>query len=366
MINPKVKVKIADLKAGMQGLDLVGNIVSIQKRELKNERGESVYYYGIIGDETGTISFTAWMFPSTVRAGDVVEIRKASVREYKGVNRLYIDSGSEVIMRPGDTVQVKRSYSQMKIRDVSTSQPFVTIEGKITGVRQKELERDGKKLTIYYGDLEDDTGRIRVSSFDRPLSEGEFIRIEGARVSEYNGRYRLTLGNRTTVTPIKQSVTIQERIYDIQEIKSPIGGVTLNGFIVSVGPKSGLVIRCSVCNNRLDDIHCPDHPESPIKYDLFVYFTMDDGTGSIQCTGGRSVFLDQIGFSEDEFNSSNKKVSRRTVSGLIQERLLGRAVVARGDISKGQGGFTLRLSSIVDVDDEFLKKLTVRMGADFQ
>ncbi len=360
------RVKISDLHAGMQNVDIVGSVVSLQKKELKNDRGESVYYYGILGDETGTISFTAWMFPSTVRSGDTIEIKRASVKEYKGVNRLYVDSNSEVIMRPGETVQVKRSYSQIKIKDISMTQPYVTLEGRISNVKQKELERDGKKTQMYYADLDDDTGRIRVSSFDRPLKEDGFVRIEGAKVSEYNGRFRITIGSRTSVAEIKPSFKVGERVYDIREISSPIGGITVSGFVVSMGEKSGLVIRCSACNQRLDDIHCPDHPEAPISYDIFAYFNIDDGTGNIQCTGGKNVFLKELGFTDEQFTPANKAITRRSVFSGLQEKILGKAIVANGDVSRNQAGLSLRLSSFSHVDEEFVKKLMTHMEADFQ
>lgn len=366
-MNDSVKrLKISELAPGTQNVDILVSVVSLQRRELKNERGESVYYYGILGDDTGTISFTAWIFSPTVKIGDVVEIKKASVREYKGINRVYIDSGSEIIMHPGESMDVKRSYSQIKIKDLSTAQPYVTVEGQISSVREKELDRDGKKTMMYYGDLEDDTGKIRLSSFEKPLKEGTFIRMEGAKVSEYNGRLRITLGSRTEVTEIKPSFQVGERLYDIDDISSPIGGVTVNGFIVSLGQKSGLVMRCSVCNSKLDDIHCPNHPEALVVYDLFAYFTLDDGTGSIQCTGGKAALLSHLGFTQEEYTPENKKISRRLVSSLLQEKLLGRTVVIEGDVARNQSGISVRISSLNYVDTEFMKKLEARMGADFQ
>ena len=360
------RLKISELTPGTQNANILASIVSLQRKELKNERGESVYYYGILGDDTGTISFTAWIFPQTVRIGDVVEIKKASVREYKGINRVYIDAGSEVIMHPGETMDVRRSYSQLKIKDLSTAQPYVTVEGRVSNVREKELERDGKKTMMYYGDFDDDTGKIRISSFEKPLKEGSFIRMEGAKVSEYNGRLRITVGSRTDITEIKPSFQVGERLYDIHDINTPLGGVTVNGFIVSLGPKSGLVMRCSVCNNRLDDLHCPDHPEAPVVYDLFAYFTLDDGTGSIQCTGGKTALLSHLGFTQEEYAPENNKISRRLVLSRLQEKLLGRAVVIEGDVTRNQSGTSVRISSLNYMDTDFMKKLEARMGADFQ
>ena len=360
------KVKISSLSAGMQDIDIVVNVVSLQQKTLKNDRGESLYFYGIAGDETGTMSFTAWVFPAAIRASDVIEIKHCSVREYKGVNRLYIDSGSEVIMRPGEKIEVKRTYSRPNLRDLTTTQPYVSGEGRSSFVKEKELEREGQKSMMYYADLDDDTGRVRVSSFDRALNEGETIRIEGAKVSEYNGRLRLTIGSKTVVTPVKATFATGPRLCDIGELSSPVGGLSISGFVVSVGEKSGLVVRCSECNARLTDIPCPDHPGAPMLYDMFVYFTFDDGTGSVQCTGGKSAFLSFLGYSEDEFVPGTKSISRSTVFTRVQENLLGKSLLLDGDVSRNPRGLTFRVSSVRRMEEAFLNTLSQRMGADFQ
>ena len=75
MMNGEEFPQISTLEPGKQNMSLKAKIVSLQQRKIKNEKGETVYFYGILGDQSGTISFTAWAFPATIQAGDVVEIK---------------------------------------------------------------------------------------------------------------------------------------------------------------------------------------------------------------------------------------------------------------------------------------------------
>lgn len=366
MISQDEFPKIGSLGPGKQNLNLHAKIVSVQQRTIKNDKGETVYFYGILGDETGTISFTAWTFPTTIQTGDVVEVKNCSTREYNNVNRVYIDSRSEVILKPGEEMDVKRTFKELKVKDLTTTDPYVSIDGKISNVRQSEFEREGVKNQLYSADLEDDTGKIRITSFGKELKEGETIRIEGGRVNEYKGRLRITINDKTRVLPAKLEYEITERILNVVDLTGPLGGVTVQGFAVTFGQKSGLVMRCTECNQRLDDIRCPDHPEAGYLYDMFAYFTLDDGTGHIQCTGGRYALLPLIGLTQEQFVPTNTAISRRSIQAALQDHIPGKAFIIEGDVVKGQMGLTLRMNSLRYMDEDFLKKFSSMLEADFQ
>ncbi|MCL4336186.1 MAG: replication factor A [Candidatus Thermoplasmatota archaeon] len=358
--------KISGLSSGTQNINIHAKIVSLQQKTLKNDKGETVYFYGILGDDTGTISFTAWTFPGTMRAGDIVELKNCSVREYNNVNRIYIDAKSEVILKPGDSMEVKRTFKELKIKNLTLGAPYVTIEGTVSNILEKDMERDGVTVKLYYGDLEDDTARIRLTSFGVPLKDGDSLRFEGAKVSEYQGRLRLTINDKTKVTPVKLSYKIGDHLLNISEIDNAVGGITVQGFAVTMGPKSGLVIRCSQCNERLEDLRCPDHPDAPQSYDLFAYFTLDDGTGHIQCTGGKMALLPVLGIKNEEFIPSNTSISRRSVQTGLTENILGKSLVVSGDVAKNQMGLSLRARSLQYMNEDHLKKFSTLLEADFQ
>ena len=42
-----------------------------------------------------------------------------------------------------------------------------------------------------------------------------------------------------------------DNIQDISTLKGAVGGITISGFVINMGEKSGLVVRCSECNQRV-------------------------------------------------------------------------------------------------------------------
>ena len=109
-------VKIDKLDENTKNETIVVKILSLTEKETKSEKGEGVYHYGLIGDETGTMPYTAWALPATIRQGDVVELRNFSVKKYNDSLRLYLDTRTDVILRPEDKMDVKRVYKEYKIK----------------------------------------------------------------------------------------------------------------------------------------------------------------------------------------------------------------------------------------------------------
>lgn len=366
MMGSEKTYEIGDLKEPMQNINIKGKIVNINLRKVSNERGESVYHYGIIGDSTGTIPFTAWSLSSSLKAGDVVAIRNCSTRDFKGTIRLYIDSSSAIKLLPGEEMEVHRTSATMKIGQLSRSTPYVTVRGRIGKVYEREFERDGKKTTIYSTRIEDETGSIRLSSFGKMLEEGSEVEIQGARLSEYNGSLRISINENSQVTRTKLGIKIGERFLDISSISSPVGGVTIRAICISMGEKSGLLYRCSECNSKVDEIRCPDHPDAPIKYDIFAYFTMDDGTGTIQASAGSRAMFEILGIKEEEFNPQNRAINKNMIRERLHEKVLGHAFKITGDVREQNMGLSMRGFSISRISDQDITAMTLEQEADFQ
>ena len=346
-------LKISSIDSVSSDVALIAKILSLQQKALKNDKGESMYYYGILGDETGTIPFTAWTFSSSLRVGDVIEIEHASSREYNGTIRLNIDARSQVVMKPGTDMEVKRSYSEKKIRDLSLKEPFVTVKGKISGVIEKEKEKNGEMITLYYGNLEDDTAVIRVTSFSRKLEEGETVKMVGAKVSEYNGRLRLTISDKTQVEHADLDFKIGIRLSNISDVKSPISGVSLAAVIVNIGAKSGVIKRCKTCNRKIDDDFCEEHPNDGFYKDLFAYFTAEDGTGYVHCTSGKSPLEEVLGLTPDPLEAQS--ITSNQVIKKLNETLLGKSVVISGDFVKNNDSLAFRARTIKQMSEDDLR-----------
>ncbi len=334
---------------------MIVKIISLREKETKTERGEGVYHYGMLGDGSGTLPFTAWSIPATIRAGDVVELKNFTVKKYNDALRVYIDSRTEVVLRPDDKLDVKHVYREYKIKDLNIKDAFVSVSGILKDPIEKTYEKDGQSKTVVHCTLEDDTGSIRLSLFDRKLAPGRYYKIDGAKLSEYKGRYRLTAGDKTQIAEVSSFRIPDTKIYDINELMRPVDSVNVTGVAVFLGEKGGLISRCSECRKTIDDIRCPDHPEAKIFLDLYAYFTIEDGTGDIQCNVGRAGLLELLNLKEEDLNIDKPKVSKAEVSKRLAEKILSVPLLLDGDAVLGTNGPLFRARRIRRMDEPLLK-----------
>ena len=336
---------------------IVVKIISLREKETKTEKGEGVYHYGMLGDGSGTLPYTAWSIPATIRAGDVVELKNFTVKKYNDALRVYIDSKTEVVLRPDDKLDVKHVYRDYKIKELNLKDAFVSVTGILKDLIEKTYEKDGQTKTVVHSTFEDDTGSIRISLFDRKLAPGRYYKIDGAKLSEYKGRYRLTAGDKTQIAEVGSFRIPDIKIYDINELARPVDSINITGTVVFLGEKGGLISRCNECRKTIDDIRCPDHPEAKIFLDLYAYFTLEDGTGDIQCNVGRAGMLELLNLKEEDLNIEKPKVSRADVSKRLAEKVLSVPILLDGDAVMGTNGLSFRARRIRRMDEPLLKKV---------
>jgi replication factor A1 len=343
-------MKLDEIHGETPNLELRVKILSLSRRETTTSKGETVYYYGLVGDETGVLPYTAWEFPAPIKAGDVVQIKYARSRVYNDRTRLYFDSKTEVLLKPGEDIEVKRTYKETKLIDLSLKNPFVTVTGKISNMTGREYNKAGDTFTIYNGFIEDDTSRVRISSFGQPLENGRIYRLVGARVSEFNKQLEVSIGDKTGVYPENEDMDF-ERYYKLFEVDNPAGGITILGFIITLGTKSGIIKRCSECNKPLSTGVCPDHPDKPTKLDIFSYFTLDDGTRYIQCIAGKKAIMPFLGIKDEDLPRVAGDIYR-----MLEDRLYGHAVRVNADFIKNDDDLSLRVNAISAITREDIEK----------
>ena len=258
-------------------------------------------------------------------------------------------------------MEVKRTYPSVKIKALSLRDPYVTVEGIVREIKERPYNGKEKSGTLYFGYLEDDTGSIRLNAFDVKLKEGQGVRIKGARVSEYNNRLRISVNEKTEIETIKLSISQAPKAYDLCELDSPVSGIATSGFVVSVGEKGGLVMRCPECRKTPEGESCPDHPGAKLIRDYFIFFTIDDGTGTMQCTAGKDQIDGIMKIAGQE--ALDEMATRDPFLRELKEELLGRLVQVSGEVIRSRNGLSLRSSSISFPDGEAVDKM-VRAYAD--
>ncbi len=74
---------ISDFKPNQTSVKILGHVIAINPKDITVKGENRKIFYGILGDESGTIQFTSWK-DLEVEKGDVVEISNAYTREWQG------------------------------------------------------------------------------------------------------------------------------------------------------------------------------------------------------------------------------------------------------------------------------------------
>lgn len=93
-VNILATFKIKDLKAGMEGLTVIGTIENIGDEQMIQTRfGRVRLAKATIRDETGSITLNLWRDQiDMVNVGDTVKLEGAFVKEFKGRVELNLSS----------------------------------------------------------------------------------------------------------------------------------------------------------------------------------------------------------------------------------------------------------------------------------
>jgi replication factor A1 len=227
----------------------------------------------------------------------------------------------------------------------------------LSNEKEREYEKEGQKRTIFQYILRDQTGTIPLSSFGKKLPVGKGIRIEGAKLDLFNGYYRLNTYDKTDIEEVGLKLTEDSEYSYIRDVKTPVGGIKISGFIISFGEKSGLITRCSECNTKLDDIRCADHPEKSVKYDVFTYFTMDDGTGYMQVNAGFDAISELTGITQEYLSNEKVPPLKKEIRNRLDKGLMHGALSIYGNARMTEQGMSFKAMKIVKMDQKNFRQI---------
>ncbi|RLF64929.1 MAG: hypothetical protein DRN33_00835 [Thermoplasmata archaeon] len=86
---------IIDLKPGLSNIEVKAKLLTMEEREVSVEGTIKKVYTGIMGDMTGKIRYTSWT-DFGIREGDVVEIKGAYTKSWRGAPQLIFDENATV------------------------------------------------------------------------------------------------------------------------------------------------------------------------------------------------------------------------------------------------------------------------------
>ncbi len=216
---PSRFLKIGELKPKMRAIDLLAKVTHIGGvREFPRRYGEvGRVAVLLVGDETGSIRLNLWEDKvetvKRIQSEDILLLQGAYTRERFGELNLNLGQRGSLTLNP-DMAEVEglRLLEEqiISIKEVKEEGGPITVEGTITTtptIREIVTAR-GQRVKVASLDLEDETGKIRVSLWRdladqvENLKAEDKIRIENAYIKRgLSDQLELTSSILTTVKP---------------------------------------------------------------------------------------------------------------------------------------------------------------------
>ena len=363
-----MKKKISELKGNENSVDITAVAIFVEKKDIQVKGVPKTILSGILGDETGTGSFTVW------DVNDIV-MEKGSVYTLKNVytklwndkiqinlgNRGVVEKSDEQIDLPERTIAY--TSTETKICDLREGIGNVTVTGKIVSIETKNIQSQNESKTVFSGMLADDTGKIQFSAWkDFELKNGETIRVENAYIKGWRGIPQLNLGERADVSRVDDTFEISDSATNSKTVAEilRIGGgldVSVSGTAIDLRTGSGLIKRCPECNRSVLSDECVAHGRITPIPDIRMKLVIDDGTGAINAIVGREDTERITGIRlEDAVAKAKEMGDHDCVARMIEERILIKDVTVTGNVMSDEYGPMMIVRNIVLNDADLTAK----------
>lgn len=362
-LRDAVKKKIGEIGTEPISVSVSGKIVSINSAVSTVDGEERKRYYGIIGDDTGTIPFSAWnMDLADLSKGDSVEIEGAFVREWNGNPQLRITRKTK-IEKTDEDFDVKfsqRASHEAKLADIS-EMDRVSIKARILSIEEREITVRGERRTIYSGIMADETAKVQFTAWkDFGLRAGDIISADGAYVRSWKGVPQINLDEGMSVEKIEEEFPSMEDLDEGKYMKiedaEDIGGMTdvmFEGIAVQIRKGSGLIFRCPICRRVLQDGVCQVHGEVEGVPDLRIKAVIDDGTGAVNTIIGKALTEKVLNKDIEKcLKEVREKMDKGIIGKQIESLLELMPVRIRGNIVSDDNGHTLIATDIEMVESD--------------
>ena len=360
---------ISDLQPNEHSVNLLGRVIVVNPKEITIKGDVRKIFHGIIGDESGTISFTSWSSEFEVEKGDVVEISNAYTREWQGSVQLNL--GDRVGIKKTDKEKLPESAfkpRELKVKDLRSGLGSVDVVVRILETNERETLVDGEIKNVFSGIIADETGKAQFTSWhDFKFKKDDVFQITGGYIKSWKGIPQLTFDERAIVKKLDKSKILKG---DLELTKMPLHmlvekrgalDVEIEGTIIDVRSGSGVISRCPECNRTLQNEECSIHGKVSGTPDLRLKLIIDDGTGSVSSILNRELSEKLIGKTLEDC----KKMNESDLLNEINKMLFARTISLRGNALGNEFGTSLIAQGVklVDID---LNKEAERLSQDLE
>ncbi|MFQ6106733.1 MAG: hypothetical protein ACE5QF_03995 [Thermoplasmata archaeon] len=366
-----VQKKIIDLTPNEFSVDILARIVSVNEREIEVDGASKTILYGILGDNTATVPFTAWEAEGMdLEKGDIVKIQNAYTKEFRGEvqvnlgNRTSVEKASPDALPPYEPPA--RELKSVNLGDLRGGMSNISVVGRILSIESREVDVEGQKKTVFSGLIGDSTGKAQFSAWaDFQLGQNDVIKVEGGYSKSWRGIPQLGFDHRANVEILKdvdfpsaEEIAKPSRMW-IEEIAERGGAVdaTVRGILIDVKEGSGLIFRCPECNRVLRKGTCRIHGEVDGIPDLRVKAVIDDGSAALTAILGKELTESLLGKTLEEcMDAAKEAMSHEVVRDELADILVAQPVELRGNVTSDDYGLMMISDSArvleIDVQEE--------------
>jgi replication factor A1 len=350
---------ISELTGVENSVNLLCRIIFIDEKEVTVDGKPKRIMYGILGDTTGTVPFTAW-HELNCDKGTVIRIYNAYIRSRNGKPQVNLGDRTHIRELPPDTLpKVKNNGNgeaqECAINEFRDGLSNVSSIVRILDLEERTITVKGEEKQIFRGIAADETGKCRFAAWsDLGLKPDDVIKFTDGYIKSWRGVPELQLNGGTAVEKLKddtlpeRDVLAVDKVRTVRQLKERGGAAStaVEGIILDVRPGSGLVERCPECNRVLQNYLCMVHGKVKGEYDLRVKCVLDDGTGALNVVLNKDITEEIL---EQDLESCIELAKDQMRTDIIYdqliEKLLARPVHIQGVVVADEFGLMMIGSS---------------------
>ena len=358
--------KLADLRPDEPSVDLLVRVVSANPKTIEVDGKEKDIVYGILGDDTGTLQFTAWdatRFP--YERGEVLRVVSAYTRGWNDEVQVNLGDRAAINREDGSALPPPPSGAafvaggEVKVRDLRAGMRGLDIAFRVLAVEERKVTVKGEEKTVWSGTLADGTGKTEFSSWhDFDLAPGDAVRLRGGYIRTWRGVPQLSFDGRDQLEKLDDDALPPAEELDVDsgitidelERRGGAPSVSVKGIVIEVREGSGLVFRCNECRRVVRKGTCAIHGRVESTADLRVKAVVDDGTGSLGVVIGREITEALLGKTLEECKAiAQEAFDSEVVRDLLVDRLVARPMMVSGNVISDDFGLMMIVRDVSDV-----------------
>jgi replication factor A1 len=362
--SPLGEKTLEELKGGEMNIDITVRCISSRERVQNTQNGEKTMVSGLLADKTMIRRFVSWEGHFLEKGKDYL-IKGASAKTFRGEVEINLGQYSNVEDAPEgaledlDVSKLPRfgNLQELTLKDIRPGMGNIQVTAKVMNLEKRTIDTERGKKEIFDGMLGDETKRVRFTCWsDFGLNIGDVVTIKGAYVKDWRGIPQINFDDRAQIQmedEVDLNVMKTPRLFAEDLVNAGATDVEVKGTIIEIREGSGLIFRCPECNRALVSGSCALHGQQEGMPDLRTKVVLDDGTGALFAILNteitESILGKEVSECVDEFCDEEERIVK-----LLNDKLLGRDFVMRGNVIRDDFGPTVLPAQVVLEEEEYL------------